>query len=65
MPDQETKPEGQEPQLESPHFPEWMTEMMSACGPEMLDRMEKCFSSMRAFAGCCGSRPEKETTEKA
>ena len=65
MPDRETKPESQEAQAGGPQFPKWMTQMMSACGPAMQEHMEKCCSGIQGFAGCCGSQPEKETTEKA
>ncbi len=63
--DEKTRPQGEENQAEGTKFPEWMAQMMSACGPEMKERMAECCSNMQAFANCCGSQPEKQTTQKA
>ncbi len=64
MPDEEAKPEGQETQPEAPQFPEWMTQMMAACGPAMREQMEKFCSGTQPSAGCCGGQSDKETAEK-
>jgi|TARA_B100002003_G_scaffold204437_1_gene197414 hypothetical protein len=65
MPEKEANQESQETKKDAPRFPEHIAQMMSACGPEMLEHMEKCCSGSQTFAGCCGSQPDKETAEKA
>ena len=65
MPEKENNLEGQETKEDAQRFPEWVTQMMSACGPAMEEQMGNCCSGIQSFAGCCGSHPDRNPGEKA
>lgn len=68
MSEQETRPKTEEARTEAPRFPEWMAQMMSACGPKMGDRMgdrmAACCESLPGFADSRGGAPVEEPIEK-
>ena len=60
-----SKSQGEETKSTKTPFSECMEQMMSACGPEIKQRMEACSSNIgKACSNCCGTQTKTETIGK-